>query len=71
MQRLHLFLSCHTSGAPSPFYTMLMMNGWGVAFMSSWLLFDLLLSRTLPTDYWRTGELEEATAFVLEYPQVK
>jgi hypothetical protein len=50
---------------------MLMMNGWGVAFMSSWLLFDLLLSRTLPTDYWRTGELEEATAFVLEYPQVK
>jgi len=49
---------------------MLMMNGWGVAFMSAWLLLDLTLSRTLPTEYWRTGELEVAAAFVLEYPQV-
>ena len=58
------------NGAPSPFYTMFMMNGWSVLFMGSWLLLDLALSVVLP-NHWRAAELAEASAFVHEYPQVR
>jgi len=58
------------SGAPSPFFTMMVMNMWGVLMMASWLGLDLGLAAQLGEENWRVAEVTRATAFIEAFPQV-